>query len=451
MPLYGESGWGECRYGLAGGCLPETDWFQIAYDSLETDILSITEFDSVLYAGSSPNGIIYKSLNGTTWTLAYDSPEASINDLVVFNGDLFAATGPNGLILRSVDGTTWTIAYDTPQTDIRTFKVFGGYLYAGGDDGIIYRSSDGATWTLAYDSPESTVYDLEVFNSSLYAATGNSGLIYSSTDGTTWTLAYDSPQTTIKSLAAMGGDYPSGVAHLLAGGGDVGFIIYKSTDGTTWELAYDGLDTIGGVLSMYGTNAMVYAGSELGGVLYRSDNTLDWSISYDSPATRINVISPFSLNCKMYLGTGVDGIIYSMDNLVQKDLIPDVVAPDGGETITTDTFIIQFSMEQTDYTNIVWDVEYTRDYSTFRTWIPAEGGTDPHIGHNLPLTGISIGGGQVTQVGNYLEVTWNVLPIVDSTDVKIRIRARDTSSSGCTGYSSWNESDSTFTLQNGPC
>jgi hypothetical protein len=248
----------------------------------------------------------------------------------------------------------------------------------------------------------------------------------------------------------MGSDYPSGVAHLLAGGGDAGFIIYKSTNGTTWELAYDGPDTIGGALSMYGTNAMVYAGSELGGILYRSDNTLDWSISYDSPATRINVMFPFSLNCKMYLGTGTDGIIYSMDNLTQADLIPDVVSPDGGETITTNSFIIQFSMESTNYTNIVWDVEYTRDWSTNRVWYPAEGGTDPHPGHNYYLTGISLSN-YVTQNGNYLEVTWNVLPIIDSVDVKIRIRARDTSISGCAGYSSWNESDAVFAIQNGPC
>jgi len=450
MPLYGEDGWGVCRYGLSGGCLPETDWFQIAYDSPETDILSITEFDSALYAGSNPNGKIFVSTNGSTWSLAYDSPETKINDLAVFSGDLFAVTSPNGLILKSTNGTSWTLSYDSPQTDLYTLKVFGSYLYAGGDNGIIYRSNDGIAWSLAYDSPENTIYDLEVFSSNLYAATGDSGLIYKSSDGTTWTLAYDSPSTTIKSLAAMGADYPSGVAHLLAGSGDTGFIIYKSTDGVTWELAYDGLDTIGGVLSMYGTNAMVYAGSEISGILYRSDNTLDWSISYDSPATRINAMSSFSLNCKLYLGTGASGIIYSMDNLVQKDLIPDVVAPDGGETITTNTFVVQWSMEQTDYTNIVWDIQYTRDWSTNRTWYPAEGGTDPHAGHNPQLIGISLSN-YVTQSGNYLQATWNVLPIMDSTDMKIRIRARDTSASGCSGYSSWNESDSVFALFNGPC
>jgi hypothetical protein len=304
-------------------------------------------------------------------------------------------------------------------------KVFGSYVYAGGDNGIIYRSSNGTTWTLAYDSPETTIYDLEIFNSILYAATGNSGLIYKSTDGTTWTLAYDSPRTTIKSLAVMGADYPGGSARLLAGSGDSGFIIYKSVNGVTWELAYDGVDTIGGVLSMYGTDSMVYAGSELSGLLYRSDNTVDWSISYDAPVVRTNAMSLFSLNCNLYLGTGDTGVIYSMDNLIQKDLIPDIVTPDGGETITTDTFIIQFSMETTDYTNIVWDIEYTRNWSTNRDWEPAEGGTNPHQGMNPPLTGISISGGQVTQSGNYLQVTWNVLPIVDSTDMKLRIRARN--------------------------
>jgi len=57
MPLYGEGEWGECRYGLGGGCLPP-DWYHIAYDSTETDILSIVEFSSALYAGTSPSGQI---------------------------------------------------------------------------------------------------------------------------------------------------------------------------------------------------------------------------------------------------------------------------------------------------------------------------------------------------------------------------------------------------------
>ena len=68
MPLYGEDAWDHARWGIMGGELPVSDWFQIAYDSDETDILSIIEFSSALYAGSSTGGKIFKSTDGTTCT-----------------------------------------------------------------------------------------------------------------------------------------------------------------------------------------------------------------------------------------------------------------------------------------------------------------------------------------------------------------------------------------------
>jgi hypothetical protein len=196
---------------------------------------------------------------------------------------------------------------------------------------------------------------------------------------------------------------------------------------------------------------MIYAGSEAGGVVMRSDNSSDWSISYDSSAVNAHDIIGFSQDCDMYIGTGDSGIIYTMDNLVQKDLIPDVTAPDGGETITTDTYTIQWSMEIEDYTDIVWTIEYSPNWSTNRDWytcVDDVGGDPEHTGD--PLVDISTGD-KVDENGNYLETTWNVLPIVDSVDMKIRIRAKDTSESGCDGLGSWNESSDVFELNNGPC
>jgi hypothetical protein len=363
MPLWGEDAWDHARWGLMGGelpsVLPDTDWFQIAYDSGETDILSLVEFSSALYAGSSTGGKIFKSTDGTTWTLAYDSPETRINKLHVFSNNIYAATGPNGLIYKSSDGSTWTLAYDGPDTDILTLETFSSNLYHAGTNAIIRTSSDGTTWTLAYDSGTQAdiIYDLEVFSGQLYAASGDSlGLIFRSSDGTTWTLAYDSDQSVIQSLIVLGNQiFPSSTT-LLAGSGDQ-FRIYKSTDGLTWSLSYDGLGTVGDVRSLFSTDTMVYAGTELLGVLYRSDNAIDWSISYDSPKTSIHDMTGFSQDCgTLYLGS--DDVIYTMDNLVESDYVPDVISPDGGETITTDTFTVEWSVEDV-YTEAVahWDME----------------------------------------------------------------------------------------------
>ena len=467
MPLYGEDAWDHARFGLMGGELPVSDWFQIAYDSgTEADILSIIGFSTEgcfnlqtfgsggwnigecigvgedLFAGTSTSGLILTSVDGTTWTLAYDSPQTRINTLHVFNTDIYAATGPNGVIYKSSDGSVWTLAYDGPDTDILTLETFGSDLYHAGTDGVIRRSSDGTTWTLAYDSgaQADTIYDLEVFDSQLYACSGDSlGIIFRSSDGTTWTLAYDSDQSVVQSLGATLSDFPSGSPTLVAGSGDQ-FRVYKTTDGTTWTLSYDGLGTLGDVRVLHVTAGMIYAGTELLGVLYRSSNAVDWSISYDSPETEIHAIASFGANPDMYIGTGNSGIIYSMDNYVEIDGVPDTISPDGGETITTDTFVLEWSVEATDLTNIVFDIEFTRNFSTNRDWTVAV----DDLSENL--TGISTSD-KVTVNGNQLEATWNVLPIVDSSDMKIRIRARDISASNA----SWNESDDVFTLQNGPC
>lgn len=579
MPLWGEDGWGEgqgnedagTRWGLVGGEFPGAgDWFQIAEDTSEDDILSLASFSSDLYAGSSSGGIIFSSSDGTTWSTAYDSPESRINELHEFSSQIYAATGGSGLVYRSSDGSSWTLAYDGPDTDIFALETFSSNLYHGGEDGIIRRSSNGTTWTVGYDGGM-RVHDLEVFDGDLYAAvsdlntfpegdnliafwdmdessgtrqdsigvndladnntvttatakvganaaqfdssnseylsiadntalsmgdidftiacwvylddksgfttfvgkmtnntnnreylvdydTGNdrfrflvsndgiasatvlannlgspstatwyfivawhdsvnntiniqvdngtvdstahttgvfdgasdfrigalvnslgtltnfmdgridavgiwkavltsgerttlynsgsgtrpSGRIITSSNGTTWTLAYDAASKQIKRLAAHGGDFPDGSA-TLAAGMDGRFTVLKSTDGTTWSLSYEGLTTIGGVKSMHATNAMLYAGSEAGGVLYRSDNLVDWSISYDSPETGLHAMANFNDPPNLYIGSGSTGLIYSMDNYVEIDNSVDLISPDGGETITTDTFTVEFS------------------------------------------------------------------------------------------------------------
>lgn len=454
MPLWGESGYGNARWDLGGGEVPGgvvqggNDWFQIAYDGGATypSILSLIEFDGDLYAGTG-TGEVLTSVNGTTWTLAYDSLEDQIHEFVVFGADLYAVTGNNGRILKTSDGTTWSLAYDSPQTDLFAVTTFGSEIIAGGNNGVIYKSSDGSTWSLSYDSPQTTIHDFAEFNGSLYVATGANGVIYATVDASTYTLAHDDATiTSFLSLAAMDPSADQFVADLLFAGADSGFVILQTTDGTTWTTSYDGLDALGGVNMMMATDASVYAGSDTGGVVYKSDDGKDWMISYDSVEGTINYMTTWTDNCYQYVAG--DEKIYSQDNLPRIEIAntcPDVTIADGGEIVTTDSFTIQWSVE--DSTNLVFDVEFTRNYSTNRDWETAvddTGGDPAHTG--APLTGIT-----GTANGNYLEATWNVLPIIDSTDMKLRIRARDTSQAGCARIGAWNESESVFELQNGPC
>lgn len=454
MPLWNESGYGNARWDLAGGEVPGgevqggSDWWTISYDggATHTNFLSLIEFDGDLYAGTD-GGVILTTADGSVWTVAYDSLEDEIHSFEIFGGDLYAVTGNNGRILTSTDGSTWTVAYDSPQTDLFAIKTFGSNLYAGGDGGVIYSSSNGSTWTLAYDSPQTTIHAFEEFNGSMYVATGANGVIYATTNGTSYTLAHDDGSIgSFLSLAAMDPSADPYVSDKLFAGSDTGFEILETTDGTTWTVSYDGPDARGAVNTMYATDATVYAGSSLGGATYKSDDGITWMISYDSPEVSVNAMTGWTLDNKQYLA--VDEFVFRQDNLPKlniADTVVDITVADGGETLTTDSVTIQWSVE--DDTNLVFDVEFTRNYSTNRVWETAvddTGGDPAHTG--APLTGIS-----GTPNGEYLEATWNILPLVDSSDVKLRIRARDTSASTAQSIGGWNESEDTFELQNGPC
>jgi len=128
--------------------------------------------DSIVFSGR-------EFTDGTTWTEVEDTSSETIFSLCVFNGYLYAGTYPNGKIFRSQDGTTWIEAGYLSETHIYAMCVFSGYLYVGTcPNGKIFRSQDGTTWTEVENTSETHILSLCVFNGYLYAGTYPNGKIF---------------------------------------------------------------------------------------------------------------------------------------------------------------------------------------------------------------------------------------------------------------------------------
>ena len=275
-----------------------SNWTEVK-DTTDTHIYSLAEFDGYIYAGTSANGKIYRSTDGTTWTEAEDTVETQIHSLVEFSSYLYAGTGELGKIYRSSDGTTWAEVEDTVETHIYALAVLGTYLYAGtGDNGKIYRSIDGTTWAEVLDIAETSIRSLAVFGSKIYAGTSGSGKIFQSSNGTDWTEVEDTAETHIYALAVLG-------TYLYAGTGDNGKI-YRSIDGTTWAEVLDIAETSIRSLAVFGSK--IYAGTSGSGKIFRSSNGTDWIEVED--LAEAHIYSLGVLGSYLYAGTGDGGKIY---------------------------------------------------------------------------------------------------------------------------------------------
>lgn len=231
-----------------------------------TQISSISEFESQLYVGTSRlegAGSIWRSNDGENWSeipVSFD-PDSGIPDLEKFKGQLYAAInwGENGgQIWRSEDGTNWTKVvengFGNPQ-NVGVYRLieFNGYLYAGtwnGESGTeIWRSNSGNTgsWTKVVDggngdSSNYQVNTFEVFNGYLYTGTGNTNdgaEIWRTNNGTSWQQANmngfgDSDNVDIGSVKVFNNMLYASTRNWN------GAEIWRSTNGNVWTKVIDG-------------------------------------------------------------------------------------------------------------------------------------------------------------------------------------------------------------------
>ena len=132
--------------------------------------------------GAGPNGVVWSSFQGTTWTsLGTTEPGIQLHGAVNFGSEA-VAVGDSGRIYR-YNGSAWTSVYSTGLTDSLTaVGNVGSTLVALGKN-VSLVSGDGVTWTR--NTPTIDATSVLGVGATLYA-TGTR--IWSSTDGANWVV-----------------------------------------------------------------------------------------------------------------------------------------------------------------------------------------------------------------------------------------------------------------------
>ncbi len=130
---------------------------KLLFTAPEPEIYTLAFKDGALYAGSSPNGKVYRiDPESGKETVFFDPKQAYIWAIApLAGGDLAVATGVEGKLFRVDAKGEGKVLYDAPDTHIRSVAVKSdGTVYAGASGkGRIYRiARDGSAHAL-FDSP----------------------------------------------------------------------------------------------------------------------------------------------------------------------------------------------------------------------------------------------------------------------------------------------------------
>jgi len=131
-------------------------------------VTSLTTFKGQLYAGveatAGTGAQVWRSSNGTTWTLVSDNGFGDTNNYqtgssVVYRGQLYMTTRNDvtgSQLWRSSNGINWVQVVGDGFGDINNYKIeslttFDGALYAAANNWVtgvqLWRSTDGINWT----------------------------------------------------------------------------------------------------------------------------------------------------------------------------------------------------------------------------------------------------------------------------------------------------------------
>ncbi len=151
----------------------------------EPEIYALAFRDGALFAGTSPNGKVYRvDPESGTSKVFYDPQQAYIWSLrFLGNGDLAVATGVDGKLFRVTPAGAGSLLFDAPETHLRSMaqRPDGTLLVGGSGQGRIYAvAMDGRAHAL-YDSALSEISAIFVDSNGTGWAAGVSNVLPSST------------------------------------------------------------------------------------------------------------------------------------------------------------------------------------------------------------------------------------------------------------------------------
>src|SRR5436190_2486825 len=133
---------------------------KLVWTAPEPEIYTVAWHDGALYAGTSPNGKIYRvDVDAGKATPLFD-PKAAYIWAIDFSGnDLIAATGVEGKLFRVTGAGEGKVLFDAPDTHLRSLAVKkdGTILAGGSSKARLYEVKPDGTAHALFESPLSEI------------------------------------------------------------------------------------------------------------------------------------------------------------------------------------------------------------------------------------------------------------------------------------------------------
>ena len=137
-----------------------------------------------LFAGTSPNGAVYRIENGKASEVAKLGVKYIWALVVARDGSIYAGTGDQGKIYRIDPSGKATVYFETGQSNVTALAIGpGGQLYAGSEpNGLLYRITDAQHGTVVYDSNLPEIHAMVIRADGTVFAAGLGGSLASRTN-----------------------------------------------------------------------------------------------------------------------------------------------------------------------------------------------------------------------------------------------------------------------------
>lgn len=246
------------------------DWTPFACSG---SIRATTATNSILLMADSSTGMLFRSVNGDTFSPSYVLPEGILG--LATNGTDFWAVTASSLHRSTDGGLTWTQVRSTPVI----FFSFGGsncIAYSGSafvaiGPNMLMSSPDGLSWTSR--STMSVALNSVAWDPVLAKfVTLDSGVVSLGTpDGATWSSTWIGPTFAMSSPQVVSDG--KGVLLVKDGTGSPSLVsLYKSTNGTTWNSIPSASAVSNTSSSLSFANGYWFLTGGNGGVEYASSN-----------------------------------------------------------------------------------------------------------------------------------------------------------------------------------
>jgi len=151
-------------------------WTAVNQGLTSTFVYVLSNFGSILFAGTKAGGAFRSTDSGASWTAANNGlTKLNVVSLAVAGGNLFAGTLSGGVFVSKDTGASWTSYHGL--SNFFSLVNDGPNLFAGTSVGVFLSKDQGATWTAVNSSlTDSVVYSLAVSGGNLFAGTDSSGV-----------------------------------------------------------------------------------------------------------------------------------------------------------------------------------------------------------------------------------------------------------------------------------